>query len=487
MLIQCKAQSELPTPTLAIEPADCQALRIGETFSVNVTISDVTQDLRLVGVQFRVQYNATMLSVQDVQEGSFLQQFNNSAETPYTFFINYTEDNRRYGPDVLIGILLLPNATGEWTNFPYGNGTLTTITFRAINESPWPEDPFSCDLNLTNTMLIDDSLNEISHEIVSGHYQIQPLEFTYEPPHPSYGQVIFFESPTPIDYNATYFWDFGDETTQNTSNTMITHIYNQPGNYDATLSLYIHELGLYVNTTKTITVGFARPLPLDVATIVGSLHFRGEVAEFSILTKDAGEPINATTITVKLYHNGTMYADMSDDIQYVDTGLYLVKYNIPADADTGTYTLLAKASYYGIDGSNIASFIISPALTGEITALKDGIATVVTGITDIRLNLTAINATISGLIKDSQGAILAQINTAVGTITARLDTINATITQVDGNTATLQTTLGQVKTQLDDIQSFATTTLYATTVLSAIAVILTAAILLLMRKKARAQ
>jgi PKD repeat protein len=483
MLIQCKAQPDLPTPTMAIEPADYQALEIGETFGVNVTISNVTQDLRLIGVQFRVQYNATMLSVQDVQEGSFLQRFNNSANAPYTFFSNYTEDNLHYGPNVLVGILVLPNATGNWTNFPYGNGTLTTITFRAINQPPWPEDPFTCDLNLTNTMLIDDSLNEIPHETISGHYQIQPLEFAYKPSHPSYGEVIFFESPAPTGHKATYFWDFGDETVQNTSSTMITHIYNQPGNYDATLSLYIKELGLYINTTKTITVGFVRPAPLDVVAVVGSLHFRGEVAEFSILTKDAGQLVNATTITATLYHNGTIYANLSNNVEYVDNGLYLVKYSIPIDADTGTYTLLAKASYYGIEGANMASFIISPTLTGEITAVKDEIATVATGITDLRLNLTAINATISGLIKDSQGAILAQIDTAVGTLTARLDTINATVTQVNGNTATLQTSLGEVKTQLDEIQSFATTTLYATTILSAIAVILAAAILLMLRKK----
>lgn len=366
----------------------------------------------------------------------------------------------------MVDILILPNDGGEWTTFPHGDGTLATITFKAIDQSQLP---LSCNLTLNDTILSDDSLVVMPHYTADGTYQTEPLEFTYQPTPPSYGEVVFFESPEPLNFTTTYIWDFGDGTTQNTTDTAISHIFNRPGDLNTTLTLNIQELKMNITITKTITVGFQH-LPLDVATVVGSPHFRGETVEFSILTKESGTPVNATTIKAMLYHNGTLYMDLSGLVERVDTGLYRIPYDIPADADTGTYVLVTKADYYGSEGADIANFLISPTLTGEILEIQNDIATISNGITSLRLNLTAINATITGLVQNNQGEVLAKIDTAVGTLTAKLDTINST-------------TLGDVKTKLDEIQSTATATMYAASILSAIAVIIALVILMKVRKK----
>ncbi|MEM1590307.1 MAG: PKD domain-containing protein, partial [Candidatus Bathyarchaeia archaeon] len=502
----------LPIPSLNVEPATYTASLAGEVFTVNVTIKNLDADWRLIGVQFRIQYDEDVLKALSVVEGPFLQQFNNSAEPPYTYFISFIEKDPIYGPNVLVGILLLPNATGVWTNFPHGNGTLATITFKAIKQTSEPQAPITAMLRLNNTMLINDTLIEIPHTTLSGYYEIKPLSFTYEPAIPFAGRLILFKAPEAKN-SATYCWDFGDGTKINTTESTIGHIYTSQGEYNVTLYCIADNI-VTPSVSKTITVWPAQPT-IDVNVDVGTLHFRGEIAEFSILISSNGEDVNATKIKAFLYHDGMLYADLTNSIQQVSIGFYIIRYNIPGDAETGTYTLFLKAECYNAKGVSIKSFQISPTLTARITEISNGIATVSNGLTNIMLNLTSVNATISNLVKTSSGEILAEIRTATGTLTTKLDTINATITgliigeggvfakidtalgtltakldninativKIDGNTATLLTDIGEVKTALGGIQSTATPTLYATSILSAIAVILAAAILIFIRKK----
>jgi hypothetical protein len=472
-------RADEPTPTLTIEPAGYTARIIGETFDANVTINDMRADLRLVMPQFRVQYDNTTLEVVDVEEGPFLKQFGNAAEPPYTFFINIADASPEYGPNVLVGILILPDENGTWNNFPEGSGTLATITFRAIKQTAAPESSISSMLTLNDTLLVDDSIGEIPHETVNGQYQMDALSFTYTPSILLAGKPVFFTAPEAAN-TVTYHWDFGDGTSSDTTRNTIGHTYSTLGNYNVALACSINDF-TSSTATESITVSPSQP-SLDVTIDSGSIHFNGEVAEFNILTTSQGEAVDTTKLEAYLYNGGVLNTNLTSEVRTIDTGLYLIPYGIPADASAGTYTLLVKAEYYNAMGTSIKSFQISPTLTAEIKNIKGDIATVSNGIENLRLNLTAINATIVGLIKDSQGTI-AQINTSVGTLTATLTTINATITRIDGNTATLNTTLGEVKTELDNTQSTATTTLYATSILSALAVILAVAILLSIRRK----
>jgi hypothetical protein len=228
---------------------------------------------------------------------------------------------------------------------------------------------------------------------------------------------------------------------------------------------------------------------ISVTIDSGSVYFRGETAEFSILTTNNGEPIGTTKVEALLYHGSSLSANLTTLVQTVTTGLYRVTYSIPADADYGTYTLVAKAEYYNARGTSTKAFQISQTLTnttGTITQIINGIATIQTDLNTIKVNLTAINASISGLIVDSKGTLLAQITSSMGTLTTRLDLINGTITSINGNTATVSTTLGDVKTNVNGLQTTTTTAqpmIYAATAFSLIAMLLAAVILLRVRKK----
>jgi PKD repeat protein len=482
-----RVQADLPTPILAIEPAEYKAKIIGETFDVNVTIINIHQDWRLITPEFRVLYDNTSLEVVDVKEGPFMQQFPNyplgeGYGKPTYFIVTVDEQMLWYGPNVHIAILLWPaeNVSSKWYNFPQGNGTLATITFRTIRQTAAPGSPVTSMLTLDDTLLVDDSIGEIPHEIMNAQYEMEPISFSYEPSIPFAGKPVFFTVPE-ATHTVAYSWNFGDETSTSVTANIVGHVYSTPGVYNVTLTCTSY--GFNSSTaTKAITVSAPQPT-IDVAIDAGSIHFNEEVVEFNILVTSQGETIDATKIEAVLYISGIPKANLTSAVLSVDTGFYVIPYGIPADAPAGTYTLIVKAEYYNAVGTNLKSFQVSPTLTAEIRNIENEIAAVSNGLTDLRLNLTAINATISGLIKGSEGTILAQISTSVGTLTAKLDTINATITRIDGNTATLQTTLGEVKTKLGETQSTATTMLYATAVLSAIAVILAAAILMSTRKK----
>jgi len=129
--------------------------------------------------------------------------------------------------------------------------------------------------------------------------------------------------------------------------------------------------------------------PLDVEVDVGSIHYRGETAEFYILVSSMGEPIDAN-ISAILRAHGTLFADLSASVEHVHKGLYRVPYTIPTDAPTGTYVLVVEAGYLTIKGTSLKCFLLrartkpTPAWVIAATVL---VVAVVTGIAFYRLKI----------------------------------------------------------------------------------------------------
>jgi nitrous oxidase accessory protein NosD len=166
-------------PTLRVEPSTYQAQRLNKTFSINITINDLSENWKVVGIQFRLRYNSTLLEVVSVTEGPFMKD--PMWNLHGTFFVYYVESDPRYGPSVFAGILLLPNATGDWEVYPSGSGTLATITFKIIYQERgydarlgYFKPPRSCDLELVETKISDEHINHIPHYVSHGYYEILP-------------------------------------------------------------------------------------------------------------------------------------------------------------------------------------------------------------------------------------------------------------------------------------------------------------------------
>lgn len=161
-------------PTLRVEPSSYTATSHHETFDINITVSDILEGMGVQAIQFRLQFNSTLLEVADVTEGSFMAQ---AGDTWLLWIVE--DDDPYYGTNTLVGTVLLPqlNTTegGIYTAFPEGSGTVATITFRAIYQQIGLENPpLSCDLTLTNTLILNVEQQNIEHNTENGYYEILP-------------------------------------------------------------------------------------------------------------------------------------------------------------------------------------------------------------------------------------------------------------------------------------------------------------------------
>jgi PKD repeat protein len=286
-----------------------------------------------------------------------------------------------------------------------------------------------------------------------------------------------------------------------------THAYGEPGTYTVTLTVTDND-GNFRSTTKQVAIMRSY---LTVNLDVGTIHFRGEIAEFYIQTSVWGTPVNVDAITATLYY-GTQQQDLTSLVTQVDIGLYRISYSISPTASEGTWLLVTKATYLALSGTTMKSFLISSTLTSwgaELTGISNGVATIQTDVGVIRINLADLNATVIGvqngiatistnvgIIQTSLSSInaaligvqsgVAIISTDVGTIRTSLSAINATVIDVQDGIATLSTDLGEIQVSVDQLSTDTTevknrlpvdtgtivTVLYVATILAAIAAIL---------------
>jgi hypothetical protein len=127
--------------------------------------------MKLVGFEFKLGYNSTLLEVVQVTNGSFLEAFAASPNGGTLYYGPY------YGTDyVLFAGFILPDSNGIWHQpFPVGNGTIATITFRAKYQPIGLNQPnAACNLTLIGTKLADSTPNLLLHNTTDGYYDIAP-------------------------------------------------------------------------------------------------------------------------------------------------------------------------------------------------------------------------------------------------------------------------------------------------------------------------
>ena len=255
--------------------------------------------------------------------------------------------------------------------------------------------------------------------------------FTYSPTDPVVGETVTFDASASYDPNgiiASYGWDFGDGTTG--TGMTVTHIYATAGTYTVTLTVTDDE-GLTNTATAEVTVS---RVTLDVD--VGSIHFRGEMAEFYILVSSMGAPVDAD-ISAILYYDGTFYADLSASVEHVAKGLYRVSYTIPTDALTGTYALVVEASYLTLKGTALKSFLLSPTLTGTLIYLNGTVAWIKTEIGIIEGRITSLEGSIA-TIETDVGTIKTMLEGWTGGTTSPITTPQGTFQILVLTTSTLE-------------------------------------------------
>jgi len=120
---------------------------VGQTFSVEVDVSDVTN---LYGYELTLGWNTTILELENATEGTFLRQGEN--QTFFTYVVNASSGL------VKVDCTLLGDLQGI-----SGKGTLASVQFQVKANG-------SCDLALSDTQLVKQNEDVISHIVVDGHF-----------------------------------------------------------------------------------------------------------------------------------------------------------------------------------------------------------------------------------------------------------------------------------------------------------------------------
>jgi len=150
--------------TLSIDPPQIAGLNVGDTFQVNVTVSNV---IDLYAWQFSLYYRGDVLNATEVTNGPFLEGHPDTDETMLLTPVFTDAYNATHG--VIIASSTLVEVEGGVS----GSGTLVTVTFK-IREAA------SSTLHLTGTKLVDSAIpfgNLIPHTTEDGevHWGIRDV------------------------------------------------------------------------------------------------------------------------------------------------------------------------------------------------------------------------------------------------------------------------------------------------------------------------
>ena len=213
--------------------------------------------------------------------------------------------------------------------------------------------------------------------------------------------------------------------------------------------------------------------PLDIEIDIGTIHFRGESAEFYIQTSFKGVAVNATSISALLYKpDGTTEPLTVPSL--IATGFYKTTYAIPVDAQNGTYTLVVEADYTKstIESHETAfkAFLLSSTLAEELALIAD--------LGDEIENLKAEIATLNTTLNSLGETLTEELALTEEDLKAQIAALNTTLNSLNDAIAKLETQISAIKSA----QEAYTLPLYAAVVLALIAAVGAIVTILLRRK-----
>jgi hypothetical protein len=187
VIIQGKRLAPFPwfeVSSVTLGPDLVIGTQYGKEFNITIDIKGLEAVWLMVGVQFRLAYDPTLMKVVKVTEGPFLQdpRWDWYGTYPIVFPAEppISPPNGVPSTNALLGDILLPNHHGIWdqTQSPHGNGTLWIITFKALKQS-WT-DTYTADLILYQDHLANWLTNQKLQAIpvnpqVPGKYTVLPI------------------------------------------------------------------------------------------------------------------------------------------------------------------------------------------------------------------------------------------------------------------------------------------------------------------------
>jgi hypothetical protein len=181
---------------------------------------------------------------------------------------------------------------------------------------------------------------------------------------------------------------------------------------------------------------------IDSTGTSGSSYSLADIPTDAVAVWTVPDPRTDTTTAIALRlvsGSGALVIGLSDaDVSRIASAVYDAVYGPIVEVVTSTGDrVLARLS----------------DLDAKIVEVRDGVAILNTRFGEMSASLSAINATLSGLIVSSKGEVLARIDTALGTVLAKLDDLDARLVAVHGDTAVIRTMVGDIKLTLESLNA----------------------------------
>lgn len=139
-----------PSPTtlpyLEVRPSLVQGSALGTPVDVEVWVRNLNASWEVVGVQFAMPYNTTLVEFAGFVNGSFMESAANGGETVFSVAQGDIEE---YGTQGIIkavvgSVFILPDfVSGNWiAPFPSGDGLLMTVRFNPVYETMYDDEEF---------------------------------------------------------------------------------------------------------------------------------------------------------------------------------------------------------------------------------------------------------------------------------------------------------------------------------------------------------
>jgi hypothetical protein len=219
-------------------------------FNINVRIDGLDKEWHMVGLEFKLEYNTTLLEVKDITEGPFMEGFGT------TWFVTHVEFDYTY-----VMVLFWPIDPTNPTSWPEGGGVLATIKFQGIyaEEYPWVG---SCPLNLTDIKLSDDEVKPIPQDpeidglyTIKGYILGRQLDVFTQYPDPFNGKGPNEPSDAFMPQDNVTLYAYLTYNLDPIQNKLVSFEIHSP--HDD----YIVYLSAITNTTGYATVNFRIPWP----------------------------------------------------------------------------------------------------------------------------------------------------------------------------------------------------------------------------------
>jgi len=161
----------------------------------------------------------------------------------------------------------------------FGDGNITTVATQLITHQ------FSAYGNYTVTLTVTDNDGLINSKTTIVRVRDYPTAvFTYSPSIPGVGSTVTFNASSTVPNGGvitSYVWNFGDSSSQvNTTNPVVTHVFNVSGNYTITLEVADSE---NLTNIKTATI-YVAEYPVASFTYAPTSPFVGDTVTFNAST-----------------------------------------------------------------------------------------------------------------------------------------------------------------------------------------------------------